>query len=121
MLSKISELRERQIINITDGKCLGMVKDIEIDIEEGCICGLILATNRSLWRLLPAHEEIIIPWKHVVRIGIEVVLIESQQLGLAKEKKNKRTDKKEQFNPWQRELVGDDELDLTNLPLAVKL
>ena len=31
MQSKISELEERQIINIADGKCLGSMKDIELD------------------------------------------------------------------------------------------
>ena len=42
MQSKISELEERQIINIADGKCLGSMKDIEVDLEEGRIRAIVL-------------------------------------------------------------------------------
>ena len=32
MSAKISDLQERQIVNIADGKCLGNIKDIELNI-----------------------------------------------------------------------------------------
>lgn len=33
MSAKISDLQERQIVNIADGKCLGNIKDIELNIS----------------------------------------------------------------------------------------
>ena len=52
MQSKISELEERQIINIADGKCLGSMKDIEVDLEEGRIRAIVLPGSTGLWGLL---------------------------------------------------------------------
>ncbi|MHB8919256.1 MAG: YlmC/YmxH family sporulation protein, partial [Desulfocucumaceae bacterium] len=39
---KISDLRAREVINITDGRRLGPIKDIDIDLEEGRICAIIM-------------------------------------------------------------------------------
>ena len=33
MLAKISDLREREIINIIDGRRLGPIKDIDVDVK----------------------------------------------------------------------------------------
>lgn len=74
MQSKISELEERQIINIADGKCLGSMKDIELDLEEGRIRAIVVPGGTGLWGLLPNRDELLIPWEKVVRIGIDVVL-----------------------------------------------
>ena len=76
MQSKISELEERQIINIADGKCLGSMKDIELDLEEGRIRAIVVPGGTGLWGLLPNRDELLIPWEKVVRIGIDVVLVD---------------------------------------------
>ena len=103
MLAKISDLQERQIINISDGKCLGGIKDIEIDLEKGCIQALILPGNNSLLGLLQSRDEIVIPWHQVVRIGIDVVLVNASNLNGDRQKRQKRL--KEEFtDPWQQEV-----------------
>lgn len=105
MLSKISDLQERQIINIADGKCLGGVKDIEIDIERGCIRALILPGNSGLWGMLQSRDEIVIPWSCVVRIGIDVVLIDMAELGGEKPRKLRKSQADEEEALWQKELA----------------
>ena len=42
MSAKISDLQERQIVNIADGKCLGNIKDIELNMRLGVIQALVL-------------------------------------------------------------------------------
>ncbi|GFN24064.1 hypothetical protein TAMC210_23820 [Thermanaeromonas sp. C210] len=39
---RVSELRLRDVINVVDGRRLGLIKDVEIDVEEGRIKALIL-------------------------------------------------------------------------------
>lgn len=46
---KISELRLHDVINITDGKRLGMIKDIDIDVETGRIKAFILPGATKLF------------------------------------------------------------------------
>lgn len=76
VLAKTSELREREVINIIDGKKLGFTSDLEIDPETGKIIALVLpAPGRFRW-LLGRTEEIVIPWRQIKKIGSDVILVE---------------------------------------------
>lgn len=101
MLSKISELQERQIINVADGKCLGSIKDIELDWEKGVIKSLVLPQNSSFWGLLQNRDELLIPWEQVVRIGVDVILVDFTP---AAAPKNRKIRHKQQSEQWQLEL-----------------
>ena len=48
MSAKISDLQERQIVNIADGKCLGNIKDIELNVLDGTIQALVLPNTGRL-------------------------------------------------------------------------
>ena len=79
MLAKTSELREREIINILDGKKLGFTSDLEIDPATGKIIALVLPAPGRLRWLLGKTEEIIIPWRQIKKIGIDVILVDLPQ------------------------------------------
>ncbi|MBR6756199.1 MAG: YlmC/YmxH family sporulation protein [Peptococcaceae bacterium] len=96
MAAQISDLQERQIINIADGKCWGNIKDVELDLERGCIKSLILPGVSGLWSLLQSRGELFIPWEKVVRIGVDVILIHAEELVEEQQrlyKKNRRNRK----------------------------
>ena len=59
MSAKISDLQERQIVNIADGKCLGNIKDVELNVLEGCIQALVLPSNGGFLGLLQNQGEIV--------------------------------------------------------------
>lgn len=80
MSAKISDLQERQIVNIADGKCLGNVKDIELNLARGVIEALVLPGPGGLRGILQNQGELLIPWQKVVRIGVDVVLIDMPEL-----------------------------------------
>lgn len=74
---KISELRMREVINIVDGRRLGPIKDIDINLEEGRISAIILPMyGAKLMGFFSKENEIIIPWDKIIRIGIDVILVE---------------------------------------------
>ncbi|KUK32473.1 MAG: PRC-barrel domain protein [Thermoanaerobacterales bacterium 50_218] len=73
---KISELRVRDVINVLDGKRLGTIKDIEIDLEAGRVRALVLPGNSRFLSFLARNEEVIVPWEKIVKIGIDVILVE---------------------------------------------
>lgn len=78
MLIKISDLRDREIVNINDGRRLGPIKDIELDLENGVIQAIVLP-NYSGGRILGLFgrsEDVVVPWEKIVRIGVDVVLVE---------------------------------------------
>lgn len=75
---KISELRMREVINVTDGRRLGPIKDIDINLEEGRINAIILHGhgNGRLMGFIGREEEITVPWQKIRKIGIDVILVD---------------------------------------------
>lgn len=75
---RISDLRMREIINVADGRRLGPIKDIDIDLEEGRINAIILPGHGSgrLMGILGREEEVVVPWQKIKKIGIDVILVD---------------------------------------------
>lgn len=74
---KISELRIRDVINIIDGKRLGTIKDIELDVEAGKIKSIILPGNSNrFFSFLTKNDEVVVPWEKIIKIGVDVILVD---------------------------------------------
>ncbi len=74
---KISDLRMREVININDGRRLGPIKDIDINMEEGKINAIILpGQGGRIMGLFGREDEIVVPWDRIVRIGVDVILVD---------------------------------------------
>jgi len=78
MLIKISDLRDREIINVNDGRRMGPIKDIELDLEKGRIQAIVLPgyAGGKILGIFGRSEDLVIPWDKIVRIGVDVVLVE---------------------------------------------
>ena len=73
---KISDLRMREVINIVDGKRLGEIKDIELDLEKGKIKSIILPGTSSFLSFFGRSEDIVVPWDRIRKLGTDVILVE---------------------------------------------
>jgi len=72
---KISDLRNRDVVNLLDGKRLGNIIDIDLDLENGKVVALVLP-GRTRGFLFSKREDIVVPWNKIVRIGRDVILVE---------------------------------------------
>lgn len=81
MLIRGSELRTREVINISDGRKLGNVADVDIDVEAGRIRALIVPSARVLG-LFGRNEDVVITWDRIKRIGYDVILVEHRPSAL---------------------------------------
>lgn len=72
-----SELREKEVINIRDGRNLGKPIDLILN-DNACIEALVVpGSSRGLLSLLrPSREGCAIDWRRVRRIGDDVILVE---------------------------------------------
>ena len=76
MLSK-EGIKNKEVINISDGRSLGYVGDIEVNLEQGRIEGIVLPGERRLFGLWGnAEEDIVIRWENIKTIGDDVILVE---------------------------------------------
>lgn len=69
------DLKFKDVINICDGRRLGRVIDVIIDIPSGRVRGLVVPGERG-FNLFRAPEDVFIAWRNILRIGEDVVLVE---------------------------------------------
>ena len=73
---KISDLRSKDIVNTLDGKKLGIIKDIELDLVDGRIKAIILPGPGKILKFFGRSDDVVVPWKKKKKIGRDVVLVE---------------------------------------------
>ncbi|WP_138414989.1 YlmC/YmxH family sporulation protein [Aquibacillus sediminis] len=75
----LTELQIKDIIMVEDGKKLGNITDLEIDVDKGKILQLVIGTKGKMMGLFGKEEEIVIPWENVMTIGSDVILVKKEQ------------------------------------------
>lgn len=73
---KISELQVKDVVSITDGKRLGQIGDLDIDLENGSIRAIIVPGQGRFLGMFGGAQDFVIPWSQIVKIGADVVLVE---------------------------------------------
>jgi YlmC/YmxH family sporulation protein len=71
---RLSELQNKNIINLLDGKNIGNIIDINID-ENGKMIGLIVEKHKFLISLFTSKKELSIRWDQIEKIGEDVILV----------------------------------------------
>ncbi len=70
-------IKDKEIINMFDGKSLGFVYDIEVNLEKGTIEGIIVPEERSFFHIFGrGGSDRVIKWKDIKRIGEDVILVD---------------------------------------------
>ena len=73
---RVSELRERDVVNVNDGRRLGLIKDLELDLEKGAIKAIIVSAAGGVWGKLSRAKDYYIPWEKIVKIGVDTILVD---------------------------------------------
>jgi len=71
---RLSDLQNKDIVNISDGKKIGSIIDINIDAN-GNMRGLIIEEGRSFSSLFGGKNEVEISWDKIEKIGEDVILV----------------------------------------------
>lgn len=80
MLSTFSKLKDKDVINICNGKRLGYVSDLEIDLSSGRIIKLILPGGGKCFNLFGCKNQLCIPWQCIEKIGDDAILVHVSEL-----------------------------------------
>ena len=75
MIARITDMHDKEVINISDGTRLGFVDDLEVDTCTAQITALVICGRRRLCGLLGKEPDIVILWKDIEVIGDETVLV----------------------------------------------
>ncbi|KOP82058.1 YlmC/YmxH family sporulation protein [Cytobacillus solani] len=72
---KISEFQLKDVVNVSNGKKLGNIGDIDINIQTGKIDAVIIGGAGKVLGFFGRDEDIVIPWKNILKIGEDVILV----------------------------------------------
>ena len=71
------KLKIKEVINISDGRSLGFVYDIEVDLDKGVIDGIVIPGTRGFMGLFSKKEgDVVIKWDKVKTVGDDVILVD---------------------------------------------
>ena len=71
---RLSELQQKEIVNIKDGKRVGVIIDVIVG-DDGCIKNLVLEEKRG--RRF-TKEEYSVLWSQIVKIGDDIILVDTR-------------------------------------------
>lgn len=72
-----SDLKLKEVINMVDGRRMGAITDIEIDVDTGKLTAIVVPGNAKFLGLFGRQEDIVIPWTKISKIGFDVILVEA--------------------------------------------
>ena len=72
----ISDFRDKEVINVCDGRRLGYVIDVEFDIVSGRIISIVVPGDKCGFLCFSRCEDIYIDWCKIQRIGDDTILVD---------------------------------------------
>ena len=76
MDSRITHMRYKEVVDIQSGSRYGGVGDLEIDLETGRVCALVVPGRLRLFGLLGRERERVFPWSAVRCFGEDIILVD---------------------------------------------
>ncbi|HWR09575.1 YlmC/YmxH family sporulation protein [Sporomusa sp.] len=80
-VSSTLDLKLKEVINVIDGKRMGNITDIEIDVESGRLTAIVVPGVGKFLGLFGRNEDVVIPWDKINKIGMDVILVEAGNFG----------------------------------------
>ncbi|WP_147531961.1 YlmC/YmxH family sporulation protein [Bacillus marasmi] len=75
---KISDFQIKDVVNVFDGKRLGNIGDIDINLNTGKIDAVVIGGTGKVLGIFGKDDQIVIPWKNIIKIGEDVILVRYQ-------------------------------------------
>ena len=76
MSIKFTQLQCKEVICIADGRRLGFVTDVQVELPEGNVCAIVVPGPCRLMGLGGRREDYLIPWNCIKKIGPDIVLVD---------------------------------------------
>ena len=73
---RLSEMQEKEVINLCDCKRLGTIGDLVFDDCTGCISALVVPLSGKFCGIFGHESELVIPFECVKKIGPDIIMVE---------------------------------------------
>jgi YlmC/YmxH family sporulation protein len=76
-MHSLNNLRVMEVVDINLGAKLGYIRDLKIDCDESRIVSILIPVQKNNW--FGKMDMLEIPWEDVVKIGVDVILVDSKE------------------------------------------
>ena len=76
MSLRFTQLQCKEVICVSDGRRLGFISDVLVEVPEGQIVAIIVPGPCRFFGLLGRQDDFRIPWGCIRRIGPDIVLVD---------------------------------------------
>lgn len=73
---RMSEFKQKEVINCRDGERLGYICDLDFDTQTGVITQIIVPGPCKIWGILGRDQEYVISYNCIKQIGTDVILVD---------------------------------------------
>ena len=75
---RITDLNCKEVICVSDGRRLGFVSDVEIEIPSGKVLAIIVPGPCRILGMIGRKDDFVIPWGCIKRIGPDIMLVDAR-------------------------------------------
>ncbi len=68
------DFREKEVVNVTDGRRLGCVGEVEFNVCDGCLTAIVIPLPGGFLGI-GGKDKLVIPWDRIQCIGEDVILV----------------------------------------------
>ena len=76
MSVRLTQLQCKEVICICDGRRLGYITDVQVEVPSGEICAIVVPGPCKILGLFGRSDDYVIPWGCIRRIGPDIVLVD---------------------------------------------
>jgi YlmC/YmxH family sporulation protein len=88
-MSNSSDIRQKDVINITNGRRLGTIVDMNFS-SDGRITSISVPGPFSVMNLFRSNRtDVVIPWESIVKIGEDVILVRVNDMGISGQERDR--------------------------------
>ncbi|GGE41421.1 hypothetical protein GCM10011391_20230 [Pullulanibacillus camelliae] len=74
-MARISEFQVKEVVNVENGKLLGHIGDLDVNMTTGKIEHIVIPGAGKMLGLFGRENDVVIPWRNIVRVGDDVILV----------------------------------------------
>ena len=78
MSVKLTDLQCKEVICISDGRRLGFITDVLVEVPEGRISAIVVPGPCKILGVMGPHDDYVVSWDCIRRIGPDIVLVDTR-------------------------------------------
>ena len=73
---RTDDFRDKEVVNVCDGRKLGCISEIEFDVCDGRITAIVIYGKKGMFG--KGEDDVVIPWDKIEKIGDDIILVNAE-------------------------------------------